>query len=347
MNQFIPTDAKLYLEASKNDYCVKNIEGKDLIIYTTDFPTAILDVSNPKAVEWIKTIMKKNMLGIGLSGFMHDYGEYLPTDAVLYCGKSGEEYHNYYPVEFAKTVYDVLIEANKLNEIFVFHRSGFSHASKFMMCYFSGDQLEDWNEINGIPVVIPCGISVGLCGIGFYCFDIGGYTTYGPYKRTKEMFIRGAEMATFSMVMRTHEGNRPYDNWQHDSDDETLKHLVKMVNIHVHLKPYLKELTKEYNEKGISPIRACFLHYEDDPELHKIKFQFLLGRDLLVAPIIRPQKFTWKVYFPDDIWIHIWSGKEYKKGWADIDAPIGKPPVFYRKGSNFLKLFEQIRKLYI
>ncbi|TFG28429.1 MAG: alpha-glucosidase, partial [Promethearchaeota archaeon] len=298
MNQFIPTDAPMYKKASKEGYCVKNKENKDYIIYTTDFPTAILDVSNPDAVKWMKNIIKNNMLSIGLAGWMHDYGEYLPTDAVLHSGISAEEYHNQYPVEFAKMAHEILKENEKLENIFIFYRSGFSHVSKYMMCYFSGDQLVEWDEGMGIPTVIPCGISVGICGIGYYCYDIGGYTTYGPYKRTKEMFMRGAEMATFTMVMRTHEGNRPYDNWQHDSDAETLSHLAKMVKIHVHLKPYLKQLSKEYQDEGIPPIRACFLHYESDPELHKTKYQYLFGKDLLIAPVIKPQTFTWKTYFP-------------------------------------------------
>jgi alpha-glucosidase len=285
------------------------------------------------------------MLGIGLSGWMHDYGEYLSADpnTKIYSKIPPEEYHNYYPVEFARVVYDTLNEEHKLDEVFVFNRSGFSHVAQYMMCYFSGDQLEDWNEINGIPTVIPCGISIGICGIGYYCYDIGGYTTYGPYKRTKEMFMRGAEMAAFSMVMRTHEGNRPNDNWQFDGDEETLLQLEKMVQVHVNLKPYLKELSNEYQQKGIPPIRACFLHYEDDPELYNLKYQYLLGEDLLVAPVIQPNIKIWKVYFPDDKWIHIWSGKKYKKGWYDIDAPIGEPPVFYRERARFSNIFAEIR----
>ena len=348
MNQFLPIDAPLYLEASKKGYCVKNKEGKDLIIYTTDFPTCILDVSNPEAFEWFKSIIKRNLLDIGLSGWMHDYGEYLPVnaDTIIHTTEiTVEEYHNHYPVEFAKIVHEVLKEEKKIHDIFVFNRSGFSYASKYMMCYFSGDQLEDWNEFNGIPTVIPCGISVGLCGIGYYCYDIGGYTTYGPYKRTKEMFLRGAEMAAFSMVMRTHEGNRPQNNWQFDGDEETLSHLAKMVKIHVHLKPYLKELSKEYQETGISPIRACYLHYEDDLELHKIKYQFLFGRDLLVAPVVKPQTSIWNVYLPNDKWVHVWSEKEYSKGWITIDSPIGQPPVFYKEDSKFIDLFKELKVL--
>jgi alpha-glucosidase len=159
------------------------------------------------------------------------------------------------------------------------------------------------------------------------------------------MFLRGAEMAAFSMIMRTHEGNRPQNNWQFDGDQETLSHLAKIVDIHVHLKPYLKELSKEYQETGISPIRACYLHYENDPELNNLKYQYLLGRDLLVAPVIKPQIIVWKVYLPEDQWIHIWSDKEYGKGWHEIEASIGNPPAFYRKESKYTNLFETIKTL--
>jgi alpha-glucosidase len=152
-------------------------------------------------------------------------------------------------------------------------------------------------------------------------------------------------MATFSMLMRTHEGNKPDVNWQFDSDEETLNHLSMMVKIHIHLKPYLKHLSEIYQQEGIPPIRGCFLHYENDPELHKIKYQYLLGPDLLIAPVIKPNRDNWKIFLPKDDWIHIWSGEYYPGGWITVDAPIGQPPVFFRKKSEFSKLFNSIKNL--
>jgi alpha-glucosidase len=152
-------------------------------------------------------------------------------------------------------------------------------------------------------------------------------------------------MAAFSMVMRTHEGNRPQNNWQFNGDEETLSHLAKMVRIHVHLKPYLKQLSSEYQEIGLPPMRACYLHFENEPELHKLKNQFLFGRDLLVAPVIKPNVSEWEVYLPNDQWIHVWSDTEYTEGWIKVKAPIGYPPVFYRKDSKFQELFSQLKDL--
>ena len=157
--------------------------------------------------------------------------------------------------------------------------------------------------------------------------------------------MRWAELEAFSPVMRSHEGINPDLNWQFDSDDETLEHLAKMSRIYVHLKPYYKYISKEYIEKGIPLIRACYLHYENDLELHKLKYQYLLGKDLLIAPVYKPNINKWSVYFPNDVWIHIWSNNEYKSGWHEMNAPIGQPPIFYRKDSEFRELFNGIKNV--
>jgi alpha-glucosidase len=145
--------------------------------------------------------------------------------------------------------------------------------------------------------------------------------------------------------MRTHEGNQPENNVQFDSDEKVLAHIARMSQIHVHLKPYLQHISEEYQNTGISPMRPLFLHYEDDKEVHSIKYQYLFGRDLLVAPVIKEGKTEWKVYFPSNEWIHLWSEERFSKGWHKIDAPLGSPPVFYRKGSEFTELFQEIKDI--
>lgn len=342
INPFLNVEGDLYKEASQKGYCVKDEDGNDYYINMGAFAPALIDLTNPKAVQWIKSIVKENMINIGLNGWMTDYGEYLPTDSILYSGEDPKLYHNKYIVEWARIIYECLEETGKSEKILTFNRAGFSHFAKYVMLYWPGDQIVNWDPIEGLPTVITSGISCGLTGVGNYHFDIGGFSAHGDIKRTKELFMRWAEIACFSMVMRSHEGNKPYVNWQFDSDKETLEHLTKMVKIHVKLKPYLKRLEEVYQKKGIPPIRACFLHYEDDLELRDLKYQYLLGRDLLVAPVIKPEVRRWRVYLPEDSWIHLWTSKEYQGGWIEIMAPIGKPPVFYRKNSQFSKKFKEL-----
>lgn len=145
--------------------------------------------------------------------------------------------------------------------------------------------------------------------------------------------------------MRTHEGNRPGDCWQFDSDEETLLHFARMVNIYIHLKPYIKAIVKENAEKGIPCMRMPYIHYENDKTLLNLKYQYLLGRDLMVAPVCEEGKTTWEVYLPDDTWVHVWSGKEFGQGTHEVNAPIGQIPVFYRKDSEYADLFAQIKNL--
>ena len=132
--------------------------------------------------------------------------------------------------------------------------------------------------------------------------------------------MRWVEAAAFTMVMRTHEGNRPDDNWHFDSDTDTLKHLAKMVAVHEKLKSYLQTLSREYEQKGTPPIRACYLHYPNDKVVHQLKYQYLLGQDLLVAPVIKKNRRTWIVYLPEDEWIHLWSDENYTGPlWLEIE----------------------------
>jgi alpha-glucosidase len=144
--------------------------------------------------------------------------------------------------------------------------------------------------------------------------------------------------------MRSHEGNRPERNWQFDSDEETLAFLARMVRIFDKLKAYRLHALREYQENGLPPIRHPYLHYEDDRRLHGLKYQYLLGRDLLVAPVIVPRRRSRHLYLPEDMWVHLWSGRSYGPGWHRVPSPLGQPPVFYREGSPFTLDFEALRE---
>jgi len=346
INPYLNNKAPLHNEAKKKSCLIKVSKGD--ILYddsTAENCFAILDLSNPETLEWIKAVIIKNMIGIGMDGYMCDYGEYTPVKIACHSGIDGEEFHNQYPVLWAKVNYEALKESDSLDKVTFFMRSGYTHTSKYSPMIWAGDQLVTWSMDDGLASVIPAGISIGLCGIGYYHFDIGGFHSLGEFRRNKEVFMRWVELAAFSVVMRTHEGIKPWENWQFDSDDETLEHLSKMVKVHIKLKPYFKNLSKIYQKKGLPIMRGCFLHYPKDKILHNLKYEFMLGPDILVAPVIKPRKNSWRVYLPEDTWIHLWSGKEFNGGWIDIEAPIGKPPVFYRTKSSFSNLFAEIRNL--
>ena len=213
INPFLALEGELYKIAAQKGYCVKNAKGEDYHVVITTFPAALLDLTNPEACEWIKGVIRENMLGTGLAGWMADFGEYLPTDAVLCSGEDPEEFHNRYSSVWARINYEAVKEAGAENEALIFMRAGFTGATKYAMSVWGGDQLVSFNRDDGFPSAIRAGISLGLSGVGNYHTDLGGYTTVAWVKRRKELFFRWAEIAAFMPVMRTHEGNRPLSNW--------------------------------------------------------------------------------------------------------------------------------------
>jgi alpha-glucosidase len=342
INPFLAIEGDLYKEASEKGYVVKDSNGNEYMIEVTTFPAALIDLTNPQAREWIKGVIKEQMIGIGLSGWMCDYGEYLPTDAQLFSGEKAEEYHNRYPVEWARVNREAVEEAGMLGELVFFNRSGYNGVSRYALSYWAGDQLVDWSTGDGLATAITAGITIGFSGVGFFHSDLGGFTSVAWIKRSKELFLRWAEYAPFNQIMRSHEGNRPDGCWQFYSDRETLEHLAKMTKVYTALKPYHIHLAELYQSSGLPPIRHPALAYPEDEELHKLKYEYLYGPDLLVAPVFKKGRKMWKVYLPDDRWIHLWSGREFETGYHSIDAPIGAPPVFYRKNSDFASLFREI-----
>lgn len=333
INPFLAVEKPLYKEASEKGYTVKNKDGEDYYVTITTFPAAMVDFTNPEAVEWLKGIIKKNMIDLGLAGWMADFGEYLPTDAVLYSGENAELVHNTWPARWAQINREALEESGKLGEIMFFTRAGFSNTPKYSTMMWCGDNHVDFSIDFGLPSVIPAMLSLSVCGFGLSHSDVGGYTSFFNLKRSEELYMRWCEMNAFTPVLRGHEGLNPDINAQHDASERVLKHNAKYAKLHVALKPYLKAAVKENAESGLAVVRPLFFHY-DEAEAYSEAYEYLLGRDILVAPVLKQGAAARNVYLPNDEWVHIWSKKEYRGGHHTVSAPIGEIPVFVRKGSE-------------
>ena len=141
--------------------------------------------------------------------------------------------------------------------------------------------------------------------------------------------MRWCEMNAFTPLMRGHEGLNPDINAQFDASARVLRHGKKMARIHTALAPYLKQLAAENAQKGIAAIRPLFFYY-NEPQAFDEAYEYLLGRDILVAPVLKQGATEREVYLPRERWIHLPSGKEYRGGRVLVNAPLGEIPVFVR-----------------
>lgn len=343
VNPYLLEGTDLYKEGLEKGYFAKKLDDSEYLVDFGEFYCSVVDFTNPDAFDWFKEIIKKNMIEFGLGGWMADFGEYLPTDVKLFNGSSAMIEHNHWPVLWARCNYEALKETGKLEEIVYFMRAGAAGSQKYCSLLWAGDQSVDFSIDDGLISVVRAALSSSMTAIGMTHSDIGGYTSLFGNVRTKELFQRWTEMSAFTPFMRTHEGNRPDENFQYYEDIDTMKFLAKFTKIYTKIAPYIKKYVIIASEEGIPVQRALVLHYEDDKRAQVEDTQYLLGRDLLIAPVYEEGAKSRMVYLPDEEWIHLFTGKSYNKGEYDIEAPIGIPPVFYKKDSEFKELFESLK----
>ena len=332
INPFLALEKELYAEASQKGYCVKDRSGKDYLVTITTFPAAMVDFTNPEAYAWYKEIIKKNMIGIGMGGWMADFGEYLPVDCVLHSGEDPERLHNSWPAIWARLNREAIEECGVADEVFFFTRAGHTGTIAASAMMWTGDQHVDWSVDDGLASVIPATLSLAMSGYGITHSDVGGYTTIMQMTRSEELLLRWEEMNAFTPLYRFHEGNQPSRDVQFDGSEALLTQLSVFSRIHRGLKPYLTELVKEQTERGTPVMRPLFYHY-DEGACYTEKTEYLLGADLLVAPVYLPGQTARTVYLPEDEWVHLFTGKRYSGGTYEVEAPIGMPPVFVRQSS--------------
>lgn len=341
INPYLLEDTDMFEYAKEKEYFVKNSSGEAYIADFGEFNCGTIDFTNPDANTWYKKVIKENMIDLGISGWMADFGEYIPVDAVFYNGKTGYEMHNEFPALWAKCNYEAIEESDKLGEIVFFMRSGGVGNAKHCTLMWAGDQSVDFSIHDGIASTIPAALSLSMMGNGLTHFDIGGYTSLFGNKRTEEVMLRSLEYSVFTPYMRTHEGNRPGDNFQYDQSETSLKQFARFSNLRSRLLPYIRSVIEENTASGIGAIRPLFMHYDDEKSLD-ISYEYLFGRDLLVAPVYDEHVKEWEVYLPEDAWIHLSTKEEYGAGTIKVSAELGNIPVFYRKNSKFKDLFDSI-----
>lgn len=327
-NPFVVPDYEHFEEAKQKGYLIKNKKGEPYVFDIISFKGSLIDVTNPEAVEWFKGFARK-ALDMGMKGWMCDFGEWLPYDAVA-AGGSGAELHNLYATIWHKINRDALEGAYPDGDFAILTRSGYTWEHAVAQIVWTGDQEQDWLDEDGMPTVIAASLNIGLSGIPYFTNDIAGFSG-GPSDR--ELFMRWTEIGALSPVMRTHDGLKKFENHRFDSDTETLAHFTMMAKVHAALLPCLKTLAVEAADRGLPMIRHTALVDPPWDESYAAHRQWMLGPDLLFAPVVTRGAAEVSVAFPDGEWTHLLTGEKFTgRRITTVPAPIGAPAVFVRAG---------------
>ena len=338
-----------YREALTNNFLVKNENGNPYLIQNTSFSSAILDLSDTVCVRWIKDIIKDELIARGLKGWMADFAEAMPFDVTLKNGESPETFHNKYPEVWARINREAIEEAGFGDSIVFFARSGSAKSPAYASLFWQGDQVVNWGQNDGLKSAVTGLMSAGLSGFSYNHSDIGGYTSIGALgisllQRSKELLWRWMEMSAFTSVFRTHEGLGPDNNYQVYQDTATAKHFARNAKIYVAWNFYRKQLVEEASIKGLPVCRHLFLQYPEDANTYNISYkEFMVGSELLIAPVLNPNTTAVSVYLPAGKWVDVWTQEVYISNGQNftINNLTNKPAVFYPQGSAVGAQFKQ------
>lgn len=336
-----PTDdaQTLYLDAAKKGLFVKDADGN---VWSAPGcchkGLGMIDFTNDAARAFWRSILK-NATDAGFAGFKLDYGEDLVPDllgARLRTVRSDGETERTgrsYPLGYHATYREALDAARP--DGFVIGRASTFGGQAVVDAIWPGDLDNDFSKhdgknVGGLPAAIVAAQTLAASGFPSFASDTGGYRGGQP---SREALLRWAEHTAFTVIMQVGGGGDHHDAWLYDADAGAI--YAKLAREHMRLVPYLEQIARAAATDGTPTIRALTLAYPDDAGARAAAdTEYLLGPDLLVAPMATEGATSRVVHLPKGAWIGYWDGARHD-GPADvaIDAPLGSPPVFVRAGA--------------
>lgn len=319
---FFSEDTEVWEEA--RELTIRDAQGDVYWMTGADLEdTTVLDPTDPDAIAWAQDRMV-DALSLGFAGWMQDFGEWIPPDAV-FAGLDPVAQHNAHPAAWHALAAEVVEGQDAL----IFTRSGWSGNGADAAVAWAGDQRTSFDADDGYPTVVAMGIGTSLAGAPFFAHDIGGYSSVGNAPSTRELWFRWCSLGAFTPIMRTHHGRATDDNWRFDRDDETLAHFVRYGREHVALFPYLRGLAELAATDGTPLLLPPAMRYGGAWDRTDA---WLLGEALLVAPVLEEGAAGRDVALPPDVrWADYWTDTPATSGWFDADEH--EIPVFIAEGT--------------
>jgi alpha-D-xyloside xylohydrolase len=305
INPYIAQRSALFEEGKKGGYFLKKYDGA---VYQTDAwqaGMAIVDFSNPDAVKWYTGKLEK-LLDMGVDCFKTDFGEKIPEDAVYFDGGDPHRHHNFYSFLYNKAVFELLEKKRGKNEAVLFARSGTAGSQRFPL-HWGGDCE---STFEAMAETLRGGLSLGVCGFGFWSHDIGGFEG----TPNAALFKRWLAFGLLSSHSRLHGSTSYRVPWS--VDEESAEVCKFFTELKAKLLPDILKAAKEACEKGIPVLRAMFIEFPDDPCCAYLDRQYMLGSDILVAPVFSEDGEV-SYYLPEGEWTQVITGEKVVVGGAN------------------------------
>lgn len=322
INPYISQLSEMFDEGRANGYLLKRRDGSVYQIDQWQPGMAIVDFTNPWAVEWYCGKLAA-LLDMGVDCFKTDFAERIPLDVVYHDGSDPSLMHNYYAYLYNKCVFDLVEGHHGKNEAMVFARSGTAGCQKFPV-HWGGDCEATFESM---AEDLRGGLSFCLSGNAFWSHDIGGFSG----KANASLYKRWVAFGLLSTHSRLHGSESYRVPWLFDEESvDVMRHFVHLKNS---LFPYLFAASHDAAMHGWPVMRAMMLEFPNDPNCLHLDRQYLLGSSLLVAPVFRQDDVA-EYYLPEGRWTHWQSGLVIDGGqWHREKLGFMDVPLFARENS--------------
>jgi alpha-D-xyloside xylohydrolase len=320
INPYIAQRSPLFAEGVAKGYLIKRTDGS---VWQSDLwqpGMAIVDFTNPAAREWFASRIAQ-LLDMGVDAIKTDFGERIPVEGVVYHdGSDPVNMHNFYSVVYNETVFHAIEARRGSGEAVLFARSSYASGQRFPV-HWGGDC---WSTFESMAESLRGGLSLGLCGFGFWSHDIGGFEGAAP----ASVYKRWTAFGLLSSHSRLHGSGSYRIPWVYD--EEACDVLRLFTKLKCRLMPYLWGAALEAHREGIPMMRAMLVEFPDDPTCGTLDRQYMLGSSLLVAPVFTNDG-TVEYYLPAGRWTNLLTGE------------VQEGPRWHRAQHDFLSLPLMVR----
>ena len=342
----------VFKRGKEGNHFTKKLDGEIFIGAVWPGDSAFPDFSNNDCREWWKSELKKFISEHGMDGIWNDMNEpcvfnndhKTMLESCLHNSDNGviehKEFHNRYGFEMSRCSKEAQEELHPNERGFSMTRATYAGGQRYSSVW-TGDNMSLWSQMR---MSISMNANLGISGFSFVGNDVSGF----GLDSSEELFIRWMEMGPFIPIFRNHSNmyTRRQEPWAFGPRAEKIA--KKSIELRYELLPYIYDLYYISHKEGLPIFRPMIMEYEKDMNLLNIREQFMLGENMLVAPVLYEGERSKAVYLPKGSWFNYFTMEKLQGGkWYKLPCELDEILVFVKEGSiipTYNKKFRNVKE---
>ncbi|KXA11338.1 TIM-barrel domain-containing protein [Clostridium perfringens] len=342
----------VFKRGKEGNHFTKKLDGEMFIGAVWPGDSAFPDFSNKYCREWWKSELKKFISEHGMDGIWNDMNEpcvfnndhKTMLESCLHNSDNGviehKEFHNRYGFEMSRCSKEAQEELHPNERGFSMTRATYAGGQRYSSVW-TGDNMSLWSQMR---MSISMNANLGISGFSFVGNDVSGF----GLDSSEELFIRWMEMGPFIPIFRNHSNmyTRRQEPWAFGPRAEKIA--KKSIELRYELLPYIYDLYYISHKEGLPIFRPMIMEYEKDMNLLNIREQFMLGENMLVAPVLYEGERSKAVYLPKGSWFNYFTMEKLQGGkWYKLPCELDEILVFVKEGSiipTYNKKFRNVKE---